>query len=196
MSGQHSFLLLTASLAFLCGCASAPDPVFQSSWYQDQLNEAKEYNEARKGTDGSREIWIGTVRAIYSYGLFVEEHSCLYSAEKGFFGGYCKEAGSGYFELKTPFLKSPLECGDRIIFAAEHYVGKKMSMFHLVLYTPTGCIHQYNWRSLFSSSKSYSHLIDGSRMAKVDPATGTLIPLEYDSAALQRSVLPRAEDKK
>lgn len=32
-------------------------------------------------------------------------------------------------------------------------------------------------------------------MAKIDPATGALIPLEYDSDALQRSVLPRAEDK-
>ncbi|MBO4490717.1 MAG: hypothetical protein J5944_05080 [Lentisphaeria bacterium] len=185
MSGRHSFLLLTAALEFLCGCASAPDPVFQSTWYQGQLNEAKEYNEAKKDTAVSREIWIGTVRAIYSYGLFVEEHSCLYSAEKGFFGGYCKEAGSGYFELKTQFLKSPPECGDRIIFTAEHYVGKKMSTFHVVFNSPTGgCIHQYDWLSLFSSSKSYSHLIDGSRMAKVDPATGTLIPLEYDSAAL------------
>lgn len=199
MAGLHSLALGTILLLLLCCCSSVPEPVSGSVWYQDRLREAKAHNEAKPDVIGSKEVWIGTVVGTVGKEkgiriLPLKDCECLYSAEKSFFGGYCRQSRDHYFTLETQFLKTPLESGDRIVFSAahteRHYLGSgaicpnpdRKTCGDRIVESAAVTVNFITGKS----GKTYPHPIDISRMAKIDPAAGRLVPIEYDSDALHK----------
>jgi len=159
--------LFSVFSVLICGCSILPEAAERSGWYQARLNEAKAYNEARKHIIGSKEIWVGTVVEEDSIRLILKDFRCLYSAVRSadLFGGYCDLPENNSFMLERQFLKTPLRRGDRIIFTATHTMSSGLM-----------------------DGTGYPHPVDGSRMAKIDPVTGELSVIEYDSAALNKAV--------
>ncbi len=161
---RYVFVIFILLSLFLAGCDNLKQlkkDTVSLDWFKTQTEYVQKFN--RENPNVKKEIWIGKIKYNESFRLTFDDHVCLYSEEKNWFGNYCGKPEAYRFELDTDFLSPELKPGDVVIFVASHQKKK--------------------WRNSFY----YPHPIDPYRITLIEYAEGNcrITPLQFDTHSWQ-----------